>query len=219
MKLTDRTIHRPGFFWSMSLIACLAIAAALSEARGQKIVNPGFEEPSLEVLGKSVAQGRDTRSPDGWTFGQSTGICLGGLDQAEGLDAAEGTQVSFLKGAPTADGERRSLAPVGVIGINLTGLEIGNDYELEWVQAGSNADDSLGAVTTIIRDPDDPSVRIAKMNRVEKKGKWQKCSMTFQATAPVMRLFVCHSLPGLVDGTATGEESTLLDDFRIREAN
>lgn len=191
----------------------------MAELRAQEIVNSGFEEPSLEILGKSIAIGRDTRSPEGWTFGQGTGICLGGVEHAEGLAAVEGAQVAFLKGAPTRETQGGNLAPIGVIGISLTGLDHGVEYDLEWVQAGSVSDEELGAVTTIITDPDDTSVRIAKMNRVETKGKWQKCTMRFQATAPVMRLFVCHSIPGLGNGTATGEEVTVLDDFRLRQVD
>ncbi len=198
----------------------LTIAGGLAAAQAQEIVNPGFEEPSLEGKGQPIAVGAATRTPDeGWNFGRDAGICRAGGEYAEGLDAAEGAQVAFLKGGPSGEQTAPTgLAPAGVFGAKLKGLEPGTEYEIEWVQTGSTLDEGLGAVTTIITDPAKPGTRIAKMNRVETRGEWQKCSMKFRASSPVMQFFVSHSIPGVAKGVADGDEVTLLDDFRIRKA-
>lgn len=214
--------HRKSLMCRPGLARCLValtIAGGLAAARAQEITNPGFEEPSLEGRGLPIAVGAAARTPDeGWNFGRDAGICRAGGEYAEGLDAAEGAQVAFLKGGPSGEQTAPTgLAPAGVFGAKLKGLEPGTEYEIEWVQTGSTLDEGLGAVTTIITDPAQPGARIAKMNRVQTRGEWQKCSMKFRASAPVMQFFVSHSIPGVAKGVADGDEVTLLDDFRLRK--
>jgi hypothetical protein len=208
--------------WTSGLalgLVALAFAGAFTVAQAQEIANPGFEEPSLEGKGQPIAVGAATRTPEeGWSFGRDAGICRAGGEYAEGLEASEGSQLAFLKGGPSGEAASSGLAPSGVFGAKLKGLEPGTEYEIEWVQTGSTLDEGLGAVTTIVTDPAKPGIRIAKMNRVETKGEWQKCSMKFRASSPVMQLFVAHSIPGIAKGLADGDEVTLLDDFRIRKA-
>jgi hypothetical protein len=201
-------------------LAALAFAGLFTTAQAQEIANPGFEEPSLEGRAQPIVVGAATRTPEeGWNFGRDAGICRAGGEYAEGLDAAEGAQVAFLKGGPSGEQTAPTgLAPAGVFGAKLKGLEPGTEYEIEWVQTGSTLDQGLGAVTTIITDPAKPGSRMAKMNRVETKGEWQKCSMKFRASSPVMQFFVSHSIPGVAKGLADGDEVTLLDDFRLRKA-
>jgi len=218
-KFVRRNAPPCGSGLALGLVA-LAFAGAFTVAQAQEIANPGFEEPSLEGKGQPIAVGAATRTPDeGWNFGRDAGICRAGGEYAEGLDAAEGAQVAFLKGGPSGEQTAPTgLAPAGVFGAKLKGLEPGTEYEIEWVQTGSTLDEGLGAVTTIITDPAKPGSRIAKMNRVETRGEWQKCSMKFRASSPVMQFFVSHSIPGVAKGVADGDEVTLLDDFRIRKA-
>lgn len=202
------------------VFVALTLAGAFSAAQAQEIANPGFEEPSLEGRAQPIVVGAATRTPEeGWNFGRDAGICRAGGEYAEGLDAAEGSQVAFLKGGPSgAQTAPTGLAPAGVFGAKLKDLEPGAEYEIEWVQTGSNLDEGMGAVTTIVTDPAKPGIRIAKMNRVETKGEWQKCSMKFRASSPVVQFFVSHSIPGVAKGLAEGDEVTLLDDFRLRKA-
>jgi hypothetical protein len=219
-RFVCRNIYLCGSDLARGLVA-LALAGALTAAEAHELANPGFEEPSLEGRAQPIAVGAAARDPkEGWTFGRSAGICRAGGEYAKGLDAAEGVQVAFLKGCSSgAQTAQTGLAPAGVFGAKLKGLEPGAEYEIEWVQTGSTLDECLGAVTATITDPANPGSRIAaKMNRVETKGKWQKCSMKFRASSPVMQLFVSHSISGVSKGLAKGDEVTLLDDFRIRKA-
>jgi hypothetical protein len=194
----------------------MALAVSLAAVPAQEIANPGFEEPSLEAKNLQMATGVDTHTPEeGWIFGLDAGICRAGGSYAEGVEAAEGSQVAFLKGVSASPETSGRGAPSGVFGAKLRGLEAGAEYEIEWVQTGSMLEGGMGAVTTIITDPEKPGSRIANMNRVETKGEWVKCSMKFRATSPVMQLHLAHSLPGISKGQADGSEVTLLDDFRI----
>jgi len=197
------------------LIAGLAGAAAL---QAQTIPNASLEEPPLAASGKSFVAAPEellvTQSKWGWGYG--CGICQQQVAYAEGIDAAEGTQVAFMQGDPRV-AEVPPGTPALVIGVEISGLTEGNEYELQWAEASRTADVSYGALTVSLTDPLRPgaSILLVEDSPVENKGEWKIQKHQFTASGPVVQINYQHSIPEL-NSEATGGESTLIDDLQIR---
>lgn len=202
-------------------LALAAVCAGLpASSSAQQIANPGFEKPSVLQAGKPFLVSPDAALQDaGWAFGLCTGISSQNVAYADGIDAAEGTQVGFLQG-DARDTEVPPGTPVDLCGIDITGLKADLEYDLSWAEASRASDASYGALTVILTDPENPGVRVTLVNRepVTNKGEWKRQTQRFTATGPKMRINILHSIPEW-GGDAAGGESTIIDDFKIQPAS
>ena len=202
----------------------LALAAVCawfpSSSSAQQIPNAGFESPEVLQAGKPFVASPDEalREAD-WVFGLGTGISSQNTAYADGIDAAEGTQVGFLAGDARASTVPAG-TPIQLCSVDITGLKADAEYDLSWAEASRATDVSHGALTVILTDPANPNVRItlAENAAVKNKGEWKRQSHRFSATGPIMRVNILHSIPEWKAG-ATGGESTILDDFKIQPAS
>ncbi len=180
---------------------------------GQEIGNPSFETPSLEAPLRLITPGlpgfAEATPNMQWSFGVQAGICLQGVDYAEGVMAADGKQVAFIQG----NFENRDPAlhpPSRLFGVDVTGLKPGEEYEISWQQTGRLTDIGKTGVTVTI-----DAISLLTQEPVGTKGKWESKSVWFLATAPTMHLNVLHHI---LNGkkTTAGDETTLFDNFKIR---
>lgn len=201
-------------------LALAAVCASLpATSSAQQIDNPGFERPSVLQVGKPFLVSPDEALQEsGWAFGLCTGISSQNTAYADGIDAAEGTQVGFLQG-DARDTQVPQGTPVDLCGIDITGLKTDAEYDLSWAEASRATDASYGALTVVLTDPDNPDARLILVDRepVKNKGEWKRQSYRFRATGPTMRINILHSIPEW-GGDAPGGESTLIDDFKIQPA-
>ena len=180
---------------------------------GQEIGNPSFETPALEAPLQLITPGSPSFAEATpklqWAFGAQAGICLQGVDYAEGVMAADGKQVAFIQG----NFENRDLAlhpPSNLFGVDVTGLKPGEEYEISWQQTGRLTDVGNTGVTVTI-----DAISLLTQESVGTKGKWESKSVWFLATAPTMRLNVLHHI--LKGKTiSSGDATTLFDNFKIR---
>ncbi len=179
----------------------------------QEIGNPSFETPALEPPLRLITPGSpgftEATPKLQWAFGVQAGICLQGVDYAEGVMAADGKQVAFIQG----NFENRDPAlhpPSRLFGVDVTGLKPGEEYEISWQQTGRLTDIGKTGVTVTI-----DAISLLTQEPVGTNGKWESKSVWFLATAPTMRLAVLHHI---LKGkkTSSGDETTLFDNFKIR---
>jgi hypothetical protein len=201
------------FHAAVVLCGLTALAGTL---RAQEIKNPSFESPALATGKPLLSAPSEQLAASGWTFGFFSGICRQNVGFAKGLSAANGSQVAYLRGDPRklkAPGKQAQRLIVGYI----SGLKADEDYEIQWAEASSTTDISHGALTVILRDKEDlsDSGYLQQNEPVKNKGEWARKSLRFTASGPEMNLYIRHSVPQFGSSDATGEETTLLDDFRI----
>jgi arylsulfatase A-like enzyme len=184
---------------------------------GPDIANGNFEEPALIAdappLTPPIGNPEDARTA-GWDFGFLTGISRAGEGPAEGVAAADGSQVAFLRGdARINDGPSKVRH---MFGTDLTGLVPGRKYELSWQQTGRPADAGDGQLAVHLNVPGRKPFALRPSATVAGKGTWEKIALPFVAISPVMRLNFLHAV-ALPHGTASGDVTTLLDTVRIRK--
>lgn len=188
----------------------------VSKATAQKIPDPSFETTSLQA--PFVFGGDASAAAPPWSFGTQAGICQANVAYAANFEAAEGKQVAIIQGDPSLAAEEAQNVPGCIFGVDMTGLETGAEYELQWAQASRASDLEHGAISVVLTDPANPATNLALVQHlhVANKEKWEVEKHQFTATAVTMRLNILHFVPNLESG-ATGTESTLLDDFRIQK--
>ncbi len=198
---------------------CSLVLAFSSNAEAQEILNPSFEATNLEQAGAPfLSGGAASEAAVPWSFGALAGICIDNMAYAESIEAADGKQVAFIQSDPAlALGDAQTI-PQGVLGVDITGLESGTDYEIQWSQASRASDVSHGAITVILTDPANPANNLTLVEQlpVTNKNAWNVEKQNFTAKAATMRLNFLHSVPSL-GNEGVGTESTLLDDFRIQK--
>lgn len=202
---------------TLTSIILLGISALGAPAlRGQTIPNPSFEEPALpadEAFLHPLSPGYAERIPAlQWAFGMPAGICRAGVGYAEQLTAAEGTQVAYIQGDPSSDAD----FPIkSIMGVDVTDLEPGKNYEISWQQTGRATDLGNCAITATLMASNFPTIVLFAREHVETKGVWQRMSAEFLAPTDTLRLNIQHTIieSGNVD---PGSESTLFDDFQIK---
>jgi hypothetical protein len=184
----------------------------------QTIPNASFDEPQIKPPLRFITPGSpgfaEAQTQLQWTFGVRAGICVEGTHFAEGIKAAKGRQVAFVQGE-TPEELINVPPPRSLFGVDLTGLRVGEEYEVSWQQTGRATDIGSGAVSVVIGDGVTPGQPLLYREPVTTKGEWQRQSVTFRATATKMRLNFRHFIhePGNPD---FGTEVTLFDDFSIR---
>ena len=202
------------------------IAAMLTQtmAAGQEIPNGSFEQPPIQAPVKVLTPGQpgyaEAEPHLGWSFGARAGICPQRVHFAERVDAADGEQIAFMQGN-IEDNNPATDPPSSVFGIDLTGLEVGKEYEISWKQAGRITDTGQTAVSVVLGTEGVPPLNLMTKEPVGTRGEWEDKSIWFLATAPTMRLNVLHYIVE-AGNSAVGSESTLFDDFKIsagRSAN
>jgi len=200
------------------------LAGAPTPTQEPQIVNGSFEEPVIEgeasFLTPSVPQDVELeRLKDaGWAFGFSTGICRANEGYAERLTASDGRQVAFLQGDQQMSPNPNE--PWNIFGIDMTGLEPGQEYEVSWDQAGRATDIGASALRVTVGLPassGQPAIPLVDREPVTLKGGWETVSRRFTATGAVMRLNFNHFIaePG---NPHEGSESTLIDNVKIKKA-
>lgn len=199
------------------LFAVLTVTLA---AHGQEIPNPSFEEPEIDpsmgfITPGSRGFGRAVPLLE-WAFGYHAGICIEGRHHAEGVSAADGRQVAFIQGEKDANDD--PMVPSHIFGIDMTGLEIGAEYEISWKQTGRATGTGTGAVTVLIGNQVVPPVVLLPREPVATKGEWEAKSGWFTAKDSTMRLNILHSIDDAGD-SPDDPPTTLFDDFKIRAAN
>lgn len=135
-----------------------------------------------------------------------------------GWRPAEGSQVAFIQGDPTLAAEESPNVPQAIFGTDITGLEPGMEYELQWAQASRASDGGHGALSVVLSDPANPAGNylLVDWEPVQNKGEWEIQKHIFLASAPIMRLNFLHAAADpAVRGSGT--ETTLIDDFRLRK--
>ena len=186
-----------------------------------QILNGSFEEPvitgELLFLTPSVPQHAEPLKDAGWSFGFSTGICRAQEGYAEGLSASDGRQVAFLQGDQQMSPHPNE--PWNIFGIDITGLEPGQEYEVSWDQAGRDTDLGISALRVTVSLPassGQPAILLVDREPVASKGAWEEVSRRFTATGAVMRLNFNHFIvePGNLHEAS---ESTLIDNVKIRK--
>jgi len=196
----------------------LLIASVLCTplAFGQSIPNPSFEEPAVparEGFITPVSPAYAERIPViQWAFGMPAGICVQGLGYAEQLQAPDGAQVAFIQGDPSSEMD----FPIkSIMGVDVTGLEPGKNYEISWQQTGRATDLGTCAISATLMASNFPAIVLFGREPVETKGAWTRMSAEFLAPAATLRLNIQHAIiePGNAD---PGSESTLFDDFQIK---
>jgi hypothetical protein len=195
------------------LFTSLAFSLA---AWAQEIPNPGFEEPVIDSSVPHLTPGSagfgEAQAMLQWSFGAQAGICAEGRGYAEGLTAAEGRQMAFIQGQSEENEQSR---PRNIFGVDVTGLQPGEEYEISWQQTGRRTDVGTTAVSVVLGDGQKPPLHVMTKEPVGTKGEWESKSVWFLATAPTMRLNIRHFI--LEAGNSNvGSETTLFDDFKIR---
>jgi len=203
-------------------LSAAAIPFALAEPPPEpQIVNGSFEEPvitsELLFLTPSVPQHAEPLKDAGWAFGNSTGICRALAGYAEGLSASDGGQVAFLQGDQKVSPNPNE--PWNIFGIDITGLEPGQEYEVSWDQTGRATDLGTSALQVTVGAPagsGQPAIQLVGGEPVASKGAWEEVSRRFTATSELMTLNFNHFIvePGNPDA---GSESTLIDNVKIRK--
>ena len=204
------------------LLSAAAIPFALAEPpKRPQIVNGSFEEPAIQgeaaFLTPSVPQDVERLKDAGWAFGFSTGICRAQEGYAERLTASDGRQVAFLQGDQQMSPNPNE--PWNIFGIDMTGLEPGQEYEVSWDQAGRATDIGASALRVTVGLPassGQPAIPLVDREPVTLKGGWETVSRRFTATGAVMRLNFNHFIaePG---NPHEGSESTLIDNVKIKK--
>ncbi len=199
----------------------ILLPLALHAADGPTLPNPSFEEPSIlerpAYLTPSMPTFAEHRSELGWSFGFFTGICREGVSFAEGIDAAEGSQVAFLQGDPDTSG--RDLKLQSVFGVDVIGLEVGRKYAVSWQQTARVSDAGQGALTVSVSPADGktPPTVLEDRKDVIAQGEWETRRYEFVAKAESMRLNFRHHIPH-PENANPNSETTLIDDVRIEKA-
>lgn len=203
------------------LIVFLAVQFA---ANAQEVANGSFEQPEIKAPVEILTPGQpgyaEAAPHLGWNFGAQAGICPQRVHFAERVDAADGQQVAFMQGN-IEDNNPATDPPSSVFGIDLTGLEVGREYEISWKQTGRITDTGQTAVSVVLGTEGVPPLNLMTKEPVGTRGEWEDKSIWFLATAPTMRLNVLHYIVE-AGNSAVGSESTLFDNFKIsagRSAN
>jgi hypothetical protein len=198
-----------------------ALASEPTPLPEPQILNGSFEEPvvagELPFLTPSVPQHAEPLKEAGWAFGFSTGICRAQEGYAEGLSASDGRQVAFLQGDQQLS--PNPYEPWNILGINITGLEPGQEYEVSWDQAGRATDLGTSALRVTVGPPASsgkPAIQLVDREPVTSKGAWEEVSRRFTATGEVMTLNFNHFIVESGNPDA-GSESTLIDNVQIRK--
>jgi hypothetical protein len=185
-------------------------------ASGQTIPNPSFEEavvPVGEAFMTPVSPGYAELIPViQWAFGMPGGICRQSVAYAEQLQAPDGAQVAFIQGDPSSDMD----FPIkSIMGVDITGLVPGKNYEISWQQTGRATDLGNCAIAATLAASNFPTIVLFGREPVETKGAWQRMSAEFLAPTDTLRLNIQHTItePGNME---PGSESTLFDDFQIK---
>lgn len=189
-----------------------------SLASCQTIPNPSFEEPVLppgEARLFPDSPGYVDKIPAlKWAFGMPGGICVEGLEYAEGIRAVDGKQVAVIQGDPRSPNDY----PIkSIMGVDVTGLEPGKSYEISWSQTGRATDLGTCAITVTLTAENFPPVVLVAAEKVEVHGKWQRIKKEFLAPTDKLRLNIQHTILESKNADA-GSESTLFDDFKIKLA-
>ena len=191
-------------------------ALGASALRGQTIANPSFEEPALHAdqaflhpLSPSYAE----RIPAlQWAFGMPAGICRQALGYAEQLQAPDGVQVAYIQGDPSSEAD----FPIkSIMGVDVTSLEPGKNYEISWQQTGRATDLGNCAITATLMASNFPTIVLFAREPVDTKGAWTRMSAEFLAPTDTLRLNIQHTIIE-PSNTEPGSESTLFDDFQIK---
>jgi hypothetical protein len=196
----------------------LALCVALTHVLAQEIPNPSFEQPEITPPIVIFTPGQpgyaESEAALRWGFGAGAGICPERTLYAEQVEAADGRQVAFIQG--NIDDRNPEVDPPScIMGIDVTGLETGQEYEISWQQAGRATDTGQTAVSVQIGAGAVPPLALLTKEPVGTRGEWERKSVWFLATAPTMRLNITHHI--LEAGSSTvGSESTLFDNFEIR---
>lgn len=202
----------------------IAAIFAHSMAGGQEIPNGSFEQPPIQAPVQILTPGQPgyaEAEPDlRWSFGAQAGICPQRVHFAERVDADDGQQVAFMQGN-IEDNNPATDPPSSVFGIDLTGLEVGQEYEISWKQTGRITDTGQTAVSVVLGTEGVPPLNLMTKEPVGTRGEWEDKSLWFLATAPTMRFNVLHHIVE-AGNSAVGSESTLFDNFKLsagRSAN
>lgn len=198
----------------------LAAVTTTPAAYGQEISNASFEQPEIRPSPGFITPGDADHTAAvpllEWAFGYNSGVCIEGKHHAAGLSAAEGRQVAFVQGY-RADQDGAS-GPWCIFGVDVTGLQPGEEYEISWQQTGRANDTGNGAVLlsmTVPGEAEQTPLVVFQKETVGTKGEWETKSAWFTATAPTMRLNVHHFLDQALNAPED-PETTLFDDFKIR---
>jgi hypothetical protein len=208
---------------AVSIVVLTAVTSTLA-AYGQEIPNPSFEQPQIQPSPGFITPGSPGHAAAAamlqWAFGYNSGVCIEGKHHAAGLSAAEGSQVAFIQGQK--DGDDGAPGPLCIFGVDVTGLQPGEEYEISWQQTGRASDIGTGAVAVHlhVRNEDGqmavaPPVVLFQKEPVATKGQWETKSAWFTATAPTMRIQVFHFIHE-AGNPPDDPETTLFDDFKIR---
>ena len=198
------------------LVIVFTAATTALAVHGQDLPNPSFEQPQLQPSPGFITPGSTGYGEAAplleWTFGFGAGVCLAGENYAKGVTAAEGRQVAFIQGQWEEHDQAR---PRSIFGVDITGLQPGQEYEIAWQQTGRTADTGQTAVSVILGDGQKPPLPVMTKEPVGTRGEWESKSVWFLATAPTMRLQIRHFIPE-AGNSNVGSETTLFDDFKIR---
>jgi hypothetical protein len=199
----------------------LTAATTALVAHGQEIPNSSFEEPQIQPSPGFITPGAPGHGQAvpmlRWAFGYDSGVCLEGQHHAAGLSAAEGGQVAFIQGQRDGN-DGASGPPRCIFGVDVTGLQPGEEYEISWQQTGRATDIGTGAVLVNMSIPGEtgrPPMVLLQKEPVATKGQWETKSAWFTATEPTMRLGVLHFIHE-AGNPPEDPETTLFDDFKIR---
>ena len=193
-------------------------------ASALEIPNGSFEQPEIQPPVEVFTPGQpgyaEAEAAIQWGFGAGAGICPERALYAEQVAAADGQQVAFIQGS--VDNRNPEVDPPScIMGVDVTGLEAGKEYEISWQQAGRATDTGQTAVSVLIGAAAVPPLPLMTKEPVGTRGEWESKSVWFLATVPTMRLNIMHHI--LEAGSSTvGSESTLFDNFKIsagRSAN
>lgn len=218
---------RCGFFRQELLQSAFQAAAVLcgltalaGSLRAQEIKNPSFETPEIgTVKGKSFVMAPSVELKDsGWAWGHFTGICLQDAGFAKRQYAHEGTQMGFLQGDVRKSKSLSKDGPLNMCTGYITGLKPGEDYEIQWAEAGRATDVEFGALSVVLRETGDGSPKPVYLQRAEpvtSRGEWEIKKLQFTATKAEMNVVFLHSVPNYKKGDAVGNEITFLDDLRV----
>ncbi|MBU3666584.1 MAG: hypothetical protein FGM15_12020 [Chthoniobacterales bacterium] len=206
---------------SRSYPKALTIAGALAywaaPATAQQIENPSFEFPSA-IQKPILAAPSESLKGSGWAWGHSSGIVRQKAGLAKDVTAYEGSQMAFVRG----DRKKSQLpdkSPQHMFSGVISGLTPGNQYEVQWAQAGRRLDTGAGALTVILREKSDaPGKKPVYLQRAEpvtNKDEWVVTKHTFTATSPEMSLTFVHVIPASAAAGATGDETTFIDAVQV----
>jgi hypothetical protein len=136
-------MNKSAFFFS-------AIAFSAMTASALEIPNGSFEQPEIrppvEVFTPGQPGYAEAAPKLSWDFGAQAGVCPQNVHFAERVSAADSRQVAFMQGN-NADNNPAVDPPSSIFGINVTGLEVGKEYEISRQQAERATDTGKGAIT------------------------------------------------------------------------